>query len=226
LEKLEKCFFKFNEVFYWDLIFEMLCGVQFIHDCRYVHLDIKPSNFLIDINGCVKIGDFGLTKKVLFIKNSQDLYEGDSSFLAPEFFEESRMINSNKNITQKCDVFSLGLSILELLCRIELPPNGTLWKKIRSLNFIIPEEFFNNCNIKIPGKMIKLMSDMLIISPILRPSILSILQNTYYEEINYRYNKLIHGKYSRCIETSQYFKYDTSDNFSYTKKSDSFKLIG
>jgi hypothetical protein len=207
----------------------MLCGVHFLHECGYVHLDIKPCNFLIDITGCVKIGDFGLSRKISEIKNSEDIYEGDCSYLAPEFFDDdSKVINSTKNINNKCDVFSLGLSILEILCRVELPQNGILWKKLRCINFEMPEDFLNNSNIKISGKMINLISDMLIYSPILRPSIISILQNPFYEEIHYRYNKHIQDKYIRCLDSVQYFKneiiVDNHDNF-YTKRSNSYQLF-
>ena len=92
----------------------------------------------------------------------------------------------------------------------------------------MPEDFLNNSNIKISGKMINLISDMLIYSPILRPSIISILQNPFYEEIHYRYNKHIQDKYIRCLDSVQYFKneiiVDNDDNF-YTKRSNSYQLF-
>jgi serine/threonine protein kinase len=37
----------------------MLCAVKHVHDCDFVHLDIKPSNFFISADGTVKLGDFG-----------------------------------------------------------------------------------------------------------------------------------------------------------------------
>jgi serine/threonine protein kinase len=232
LEKVEKTGFKFNEEFYWDLIFEMMCGVYYLHQCDYIHFDIKPGNFLIDENGCVKLGDFGLSRETSAIKKGEDLYEGDSGYLAPEFFGnvincENIQINDNSQISNKCDVFSLGLTILEILCKIELPQNGVLWKTIRAENFEVPEEFINNSNIKINKKMIQLVKSLLIINPEGRPSILSIFENSEFEQISSRYKKLLNKEYIRYLNPKKYMEMDDIDDISpmiYNKRSNSYKL--
>ena len=43
LEKLEKMDYNFTENFYWDLAFEMIMGLLFIHECGYIHNDIQPA---------------------------------------------------------------------------------------------------------------------------------------------------------------------------------------
>lgn len=43
------------------MMYEMLLGVKDIHDHELVHLDLKPSNLLIDNNGFLKIADFGVS---------------------------------------------------------------------------------------------------------------------------------------------------------------------
>jgi serine/threonine protein kinase len=205
LEKIEESGFKFTEEFYWDLIFEMMCGVNFIHECEFIHFDIKPGNFLIDDNGCVKLGDFGLSRNSKTLKKGEDIFEGDSIYIAPEFFN-----TGNKIISNKVDVFSLGLSILEILCKVELPQNGKLWKTIRSENFCIPEEFINNSNIKINNKMILLIKNLLLIDLDERPSIISLFQSVEFEELNKRYTKLLCKEYIR-IFNPKYFD-NTNDN--------------
>jgi serine/threonine protein kinase len=37
----------------------MSCAVKHVHDCGFVHLDIKPSNFFVMLDGRIKLGDFG-----------------------------------------------------------------------------------------------------------------------------------------------------------------------
>ena len=39
---------------------QLLLGLQHIHTHRVMHRDLKPQNLLIDRNGVLKIGDFGL----------------------------------------------------------------------------------------------------------------------------------------------------------------------
>ncbi len=228
LEKIENAKLQFTENFYWDLIFEMMCGLQFIHSCEYIHLDIKPGNFLIDESGCVKLGDFGLSKKAN-LKRNEDVFEGDSAYLAPEFFGKfNNSIEQKDSVTNKCDVFSLGLTILEIFGRVEMPQNGVLWKTIRSENFTIPQEFIKNSNISMSERMISLIHSMLDINPLTRPSIASILQNPFFTEINTRFQQLFKGEYIRSFDPSlnmnfniEVEMFDKCNN----KRSNSYKVI-
>lgn len=57
--------------------------------------------------------------------------EGDCRYVAPELLES--------RFTKAADIFSLGITILELACSLDLPKNGYLWHKLRS--GVLPEEF-------------------------------------------------------------------------------------
>jgi len=43
-------------------MFQILCGLDFLHGQRIVHRDLKPQNLLMSANGTVKLADFGLSK--------------------------------------------------------------------------------------------------------------------------------------------------------------------
>jgi hypothetical protein len=45
--------------------------------------------------------------------------------MAPELLKTD--IPISKRLTQKCDIFSLGASLLELASSMNLPNNGPLW---------------------------------------------------------------------------------------------------
>jgi serine/threonine protein kinase len=213
LEKLYQANYIFTEQFYWDLIFEMLCGVKYVHDCGYIHLDIKPSNFLVNEDGCIKLADFGLSKKA---NNSDgDDFEGDSIYMAPEILKTTKF----KELNYKCDNFSVGLTLLEILFNVELPQTGKLWKEIRSDGFKIPEDFYEKSNLKsIPNKMIEIIMELINPDPLKRSDIPYLFEN--FEQLRSRNLALKSKEYSRTL-TPLNIQFDES-SFIFTKKTSSY----
>lgn len=41
---------------------EILLALDSVHRMKYIHRDLKPDNVLLDINGHIKLSDFGLCK--------------------------------------------------------------------------------------------------------------------------------------------------------------------
>lgn len=44
------------------IIYNSLCALKFLHDCRILHRDIKPANLLVNLDCSIKITDFGLAR--------------------------------------------------------------------------------------------------------------------------------------------------------------------
>lgn len=204
LENLENNKFNFTEDFYWDIIFEMIIGVLFIHECGYIHIDIQPTNYLVDLNGFLKLNDFNLALKINEIKNLDDIIEGDSRYISKELFH----FNKKSKINEKCDIFSLGLTIFELLTKIELPYNGELWHKLREENFQISDNYFDNCNIKNYKEFSILISQMILPFE-RRPNLKDIINN--FPQLKNRYNMLLNNKYQKSCNIPIFFN-KKSDN--------------
>lgn len=107
----------------WQYLVDLLLGLKHLHDHNLVHLDVKPENIFIAKEGFCKLGDFGLVLD-LTLDDSTDPLEGDPCYLAPEIMEG--------NFTKAADVFSLGITTLELACDLELPGQGENWHVLRS----------------------------------------------------------------------------------------------
>ena len=95
LEKLEENKFIFTEDFYWDLVFEMIMGLLFVHECGYIHTDIQPGNYLVDSNGYLKLNLLELIAKIELPYNGELWHKlRDENFrISENFFEKCNIKN-------------------------------------------------------------------------------------------------------------------------------------
>ena len=200
LEKLELLakdgLFTFTENFYWDIIFEMMMGLLFVHECGYMHIDIEPANFLVDENGYIKLNDFSLALRVSELCVLDDIVEGDARYISKELFH----FKKNTKINSKVDIFSLGLTILEIIAKIELPYNGNLWHELRN-EFEISKQFFEKSNIKKVDEFISLISQMILPFE-RRPTIKELINN--FPQLSQRYNLLVNGNYKKSCKIPKF----------------------
>ncbi|CAM9480020.1 unnamed protein product, partial [Ectocarpus fasciculatus] len=103
---------------------QTLLGLEILHQHKLVHLDIKPGNIFVK-NGQYKLGDFGLVTPV-HVRSGTDVVEGDSRYMSKE------LLNDDHSNLTKCDVFSLGITLYEIISGRPLPPNGEEWHRLRS----------------------------------------------------------------------------------------------
>ena len=194
IEKLELLakdgLFTFSENFYWDIIFEMMMGTLFAHECGYMHIDIQPTNFLVEENGYLKLNDFSLAIRVSELCVLDDIIEGDARYISKELFHYKK----NTKINSKVDVFSLGLTLLEIIAKIELPYNGNLWHELRNENFKITNKFFDKSNIKNVEEFVTLVG-LMILPFEKRPNIKELI-NTF-PQLSQRYRLLLSGNYKK-----------------------------
>ncbi|KAB1998904.1 hypothetical protein ES319_D12G122800v1 [Gossypium barbadense] len=100
----------------WDVRFRVAVGtakgIAYLHEeCRdcIIHCDIKPENILLDSDYIAKVSDFGLAKLVgRDFSRVLATMRGTWGYVAPEWI-------SGMAITPKADVYSYGMTLLEII---------------------------------------------------------------------------------------------------------------
>jgi len=100
----------------------VLRGLQSAHSMGFVHRDIKPANILLDVNGDIKLTDFGTAALVSGI--GTDDITGTYGYIAPETFQRGE-------VTHSSDLFAVGVLITECLLGVN-PFKG---KKLNQTKF-------------------------------------------------------------------------------------------
>ena len=95
---------------------EILLGLDNVHENEIIYRDLKPENILIDVEGHIKLADFGLSKK-LFL--SKGILQSHSFCGSPEYMSPEMLLGEGHNRT--LDFYSLGTLLFEMLTG--LPPH-------------------------------------------------------------------------------------------------------
>ncbi|HVZ16750.1 MAG TPA: serine/threonine-protein kinase [Terriglobales bacterium] len=83
---------------------KICAGLAAAHNKGVLHRDLKPANIMVDGRGEALITDFGLAGLAAEIT---DVHSGTPAYMAPEQL-------SGKEVTQKSDIYALGLVLYEL----------------------------------------------------------------------------------------------------------------
>ena len=105
-KKQKNEFFSENEILQY--FYEILQGLYYLHKNRVIHRDLKTLNIFLTENNHIKIGDFGVSKKLINNNIYAYTFVGTPYYLSPE-------ICQNKPYDEKSDVWSLGVVLYELI---------------------------------------------------------------------------------------------------------------
>jgi uncharacterized protein (TIGR02145 family) len=96
------------------LLGQMLDALDYVHQNRLVHRDVKPSNFMRSNDGMVKLLDFGIAKN-LDAASSDYTSTGTTQQMGTIMYMSPEQVKSTKDVTPATDIYSLGVVLWQMV---------------------------------------------------------------------------------------------------------------
>ncbi len=147
-----------------DIAIQFAWGLAYAHEQGLVHRDVKPANVLMTPDGTVKVTDFGLVKA------------GKGMTPAYASPEQAEAQIKNVELTQKTDIWSWGLSVLEIFAgrafwvRPEMPEYAWGQVAAQALDHYVAGDINEVLITNMPAGLAQLLSECFQGNPGDRPS--------------------------------------------------------
>ncbi|KAK2960203.1 putative Mitogen-activated protein kinase 5 [Blattamonas nauphoetae] len=189
-------------------VYQITCGVRYIHSAGVIHRDLKPANILINRDCSLQIGDFGLA----VTKQQPDSDPLDQTlYVQTRWYRAPELLLGNTVYDEKIDIWSLGCMILELLLRKPAFPGTCYMDQLEHYYRVLPlptdeeynliekskarrfmrqlphhknslSSFLSTHNVNASASVVQLLEKMLSFNPSNRPSATEILNHPYLSE--------------------------------------------
>ncbi|XP_044257894.1 serine/threonine-protein kinase MARK2-like isoform X3 [Tribolium madens] len=149
---------------------QIVSAVQYCHQKRIIHRDLKAENLLLDSEMNIKIADFGFSNEFT-PGNKLDTFCGSPPYAAPELFQ------GKKYDGPEVDVWSLGV-ILYTLVSGSLPFDGSTLRELRERvlrgKYRIPFYMSTDCE--------NLLKKFLVLNPAKRANLETIMKDKWMNQ--------------------------------------------
>ncbi|GAB1294607.1 Serine/threonine-protein kinase Nek11 [Apodemus speciosus] len=157
-----------NQIVEWFI--QLLLGVDYMHERRILHRDLKSKNIFLK-NNLLKIGDFGVSRLLMGSCELATTLTGTPHYMSPEALK-------HQGYDAKSDIWSLACILYEMCCM----DHAFAGSSFLSVVLKIVEGNTPSLPAGYPQELNSIMERMLNKSPSLRPSAAEILKAPYMEE--------------------------------------------
>ena len=191
----------FTEETIQDWLIQTCQALKYIHSKHIIHRDIKPHNIFLTKKGSIKLGDFGISKRLNNTLEKAKTFVGTAFYLPPE-------VINGKKYSYSADIWSLGVTFYQLMT-FKPPFNGDSLPGL--LKKIINEEKYEKISKKYYSKdLIHLIYKMMDFRPSHRPKPNDILNMDFIQKRIKKY--LEENKYDDILTKTIIKKYQDNHN--------------
>ncbi|EDO48741.1 predicted protein, partial [Nematostella vectensis] len=188
-------------------------GLQFLHNHKVIHRDLKAGNLLLASDGNVKMADFGVSAKNKKTLQKRSTFIGTPYWMAPEVVVTETY--KDDPYDYKADIWSAGITLIELAQMV--PPNHNM-HPMRVL-FKIPKSdppTFDNPN-KWSNDLNDFLASCVVKNPDMRASATEMIKHPFIAD--FTDNKALKDLYNEAkaevIEEIEDLPEDTEENEEY-----------
>ncbi|KAF5272143.1 hypothetical protein FQA39_LY01225 [Lamprigera yunnana] len=156
----------------FDVVKQFLSGLRFLHDREdpIVHGNLKPSNIFLDLNGTVRIAEFGMHKALYTLVEAPNTSVIWFSRETLNTFKETACVTC----TCASDIQVAGMLVHFILTAGKHPYGESMQDILRNLEKAMPQLITNNIDLH------DLISWMLLYEPGERPTINQVLSHVFF----------------------------------------------
>ena len=100
----------------WNIFYQCITGLNYLHSSGVVHRDIKPPNIFMSKNKIIKIGDFGVSAIIKEKKGMQKIRKLKGTVVGTEIYMAPEILQKQKQYNEKVDIFSMGCVFYKICC--------------------------------------------------------------------------------------------------------------
>ncbi|NXG93811.1 NEK11 kinase, partial [Stercorarius parasiticus] len=165
-----------------DWFIQLLLGVNYMHERRILHRDLKAKNIFLK-NNLLKIGDFGVSRLLMGSCDLATTFTGTPFYMSPEALK-------HQGYNTKSDIWSLGCILYEMCCMNHAFSGhnflSVVLKIVEGETPSLPDRY--------PSQLNAVLCSMLNKNPSLRPPAAEILKIPYINEqlknIQYKFTNM------------------------------------
>lgn len=137
-----------------SIAIQVSSALEYLHQRRIVHRDVKPGNIMVTKGGIAKLGDFGFVKSSLeSVLSTEGEVLGTPDYISPE------AARGEKNLDFRSDLYSLGTTLYHMLSGN--PPFGGSVSDVMDQHIKTePKQLSALCK-DLPSKMVEIVEKLM-----------------------------------------------------------------